>query len=345
MYKFVGRIIMAVLILSMVLVAAGCGKGNAVATVNGEVITQQQLDQMVGEMKQYYKSQGLDLDTNQDTAMLKTINSMTLDQLITQTLLLQEAKKMGVKVAPGDIDKDIAQYKEQMTEENFNSFLKENNITETRLRTMIEKDLIIAGLQDKLLEGVKPATEEQAKEYYDKNKSEFVTPVSYQVRHILAMIPEDQSDKNKADLEARTKIQAVLEQLKQGKDFSELAGEKSEDPGTASQGGLFVFSPGEAVPEFEQAAKALKPGEYTREPVKTSYGYHIIKMEKVTPEKQKSFDEIKAGLVDKLSNDVMQEKVSSFLEEARKKAEIVNNLDKPDDKQPGAEESKDTKKE
>ncbi|MCL5058892.1 MAG: peptidylprolyl isomerase [Actinobacteria bacterium] len=338
MYKFIGRILIVMLVLSMVLAAAGCGKGKAVATVNGESITQQQLDQMAGEMKQYYKSQGLDLDAN-------TINSMTLEQLITQTLLLQEAKKMGIKLASGDIDKEIAQYKEQMTEEKFNSFLKDNNISETRLRSMIEKDLIISGLQDKLLEDVKPATGEQAKEYYDKNKSEFVTPVSYQVRHILALIPEDQSDKNKADLEARTKIQAVLEQLKQGKDFSELAGQKSEDPGTASQGGLFVFSPGEAVPEFEQAAKALKPGEFTREPVKTTYGYHIIKMEKVNPEKQKSFDEVKAGLVDKLTNDARQEKVSNFVEEARKKADIVNNLAQPEDKKPGDVESKDGKKE
>jgi len=345
LYKYVGRVMIVLLVLGMALVAAGCGKGSAVATVNGEVITQQQLDQMVGEMKQYYKSQGLDLDTNKDTAMLETINSMTLDQLITQTLLLQEAKKLGVKIEPGNIDKEIAQYKEQMTEENFSSFLKDNNITEARLRTMIEKDLIISGLQDKLLEDVKPATEEQAKEYYDKNKSQFVDPVSYQVRHILAMIPEDQSDKNKADLEARTKIQAVMEQLKQGKDFSELAKEKSEDPGTAAQGGLFVFSPGDAVPEFEQAAIALKPGEYTREPVKTSYGYHIIKMEKVTPEKQKSFAEVKAELVDKLTNDANQEKVTNFVQEAREKAEIVNNLAKPEDKETGNEESIDTKKE
>lgn len=345
MYKFIGRILTVMLVLSMVLAAAGCGKGKAVATVNGEVITQQQLDQMVGEMKQYYKSQGLDLDANKDAEMMETVKSMTLEQLITQTLLLQEAKKMGIKLAPGDIDKEIARYKEQMTEEKFDSFLKNNNISEARLRSMIEKDLLISGLQDKLLEDIKPATGEQAKEYYDKNKSEFVTPVSYQVRHILAMIPEDQSDKNKADLEARTKIQAVLEQLKQGKDFSELARQKSEDPGTASQGGLFVFSPGEAVPEFERAAKALKPGEFTSEPVKTTYGYHIIKMEKVTPEKQKSFDEVKAGLVDKLTNDAKQEKVSNFVEEARHKADIVNNLAKPEDQKPADEESKDSNKE
>jgi len=231
-----------------------------------------------------------------------------------------------------------------MTEEKFNSFLKDNKISQSRLRSMIEKDLLISGLQDKLLEDVKPATDSEVREYYDKNKSEFVTPVSYQVRHILAVFPESQSDKNKADLEARTKILAILEQLKQGKDFAELAKEKSEDPGTAANGGQYVFNPGEPVPEFEQAAKALKPGEYTREPVKTTYGYHIIKMEKITPERQKTFDEVKESLMNMLTDQARQEKVNTFVAEAKKKAEVVNKLDKPEEK-PANEESKDGKKE
>jgi peptidyl-prolyl cis-trans isomerase C len=329
----------------LLLTVAGCGKSNVVATVNGENITQQQLDEMVEEMKKYYKAQGLDLDANKDSEMLATINSMTMDQLITQTVLLQEAKKMDVKLESGAIDKEIAQYKEQMTEEKFNQFLKDNKISDSRLRSMIEKDLLISGLQDKLLEDVKPATEAQAREYFDKNKGEFVTPASYQVRHILAVFPESQSDKNKADLEARTKILAILEQLKQGKDFAELAKEKSEDPGTAANGGQYVFSPGDPVPEFEQAAKALKPGEYTKEPVKTTYGYHIIKMEKITPEKPKTFEEVKDSLINTLTDQARQEKVNAFVAEAKKKAEIVNKLDKPAEQKPEGEESKDGKKE
>lgn len=350
MYKFINRILMVMLVSIMLLAVAGCGKSEVVATVNGENITKQQLDEMVAQMKSYYAAQGLNVDSSENSEMLATINSMTLDQLITQTILIQEAKKMNIKVEPGAVDKEIAQYKEQMTEEKFNQFLKDNHISDSSLRKLVENDLFITGLQDKLLEDVKPATEAEARDYYEKNKSQFVAPVSYQVRHILAVFPENESDKNKADLEARTKITAVLEQLNQGKDFAELAKEKSDDPGTAANGGEYEFSPGEPVPEFEAAAKALKPGEYTKEPVKTTYGYHLIKMEKITPERQKTFDEVKDSLISNLTDQAKQDKINAFIADAKKKAVIDNKLDKPaenkseDNKKPANEDNKDSQK-
>ncbi|MFZ5642740.1 MAG: SurA N-terminal domain-containing protein [Bacillota bacterium] len=336
------RTLVLLMVFIMLIVASGCGKKEVVATVNGESITRDQLDEMVADMKKYYKSQGLDLDLNKDSGMTDMINSMTMEQLITQTLLLQEAKKMGIQVSKEEVDKEIAKYKETMTEEKFKNFLEDNKLTEARLNQLIERDLIIQGLQKKLLEDVKPATEAQAREYYDKNKKEFVVPVSYQVRHILASSVGGEQEKDKLDLEAKTKIQAVLEQLKQGKDFAALAKEKSEDPGTASQGGSFTFSPGEAVEEFELASKALKPGEYTTEPVKTTYGYHVIKMEKITPEKQKSFEEVKEEIIETLSGDAKQEKVDKFIEDVKNKAEIVNKLEKAEDKKSQNEEGKNT---
>ncbi|MHB8156847.1 MAG: peptidylprolyl isomerase [Desulfocucumaceae bacterium] len=323
--------LVALVIFIIMISAAGCANSKVVATVNGEIITRQQLDEMVAEMKKYYKSQGLDLDQSKEAGMLDTVNSMTLEQLITQTLLLQEAKKMGIQTTKEDVDKEIAKYKEQMTEEKFNKFLTDNNLSEKRLHQMVEKDLIISGLQNKLLEEVKPATEAQAREYYEKNKKEFMTPPSYQVRHILALTDGKEGDKDKVDLEAKTKIQAILEQLKQGKDFATLAKEKSEDPGSAPQGGLYTFGPGEMVPEFEAAAKALKPGEITKVPVKTQYGYHIVKLESSTPEKQKSFEEVKQEVISKIDDSAKQEKMDKFMQDVKSKAQIVNNLEKPKD--------------
>lgn len=326
------KVMLLTALVAVLLLAAGCGKSNVVATVNGEQITRQQLDDMVQNMKQYYKSMGLTIDEKTDSDIVKMINSMTLDQLITQTILLQEAKKMGIQVSKADVDKEIARYKETMTEEKFKQTLAANGWTEPKFRDMLEKDMIISELQKKILADVKPPTDQEVLEYYEKNRKEFVVPASYQVRHILMMTEGKEGDKAKIDLEAKTKALAVLEQLKQGSDFAELAKQQSEDPGTASQGGLYTFSPGEAVPEFEAAVKSLQPGEITREPVKTEYGYHIIKMEKLTPEKQKSFAEVRDELTARLTDRAKQEKLNNYLEEARKKAEIVNNLDKPGDK-------------
>lgn len=323
-------------LISVALLAGGCGKSNIVATVNGEQITKQQLNEMVQNMKQYYQSMGLTIDeNNKDNEMMKMVNSMTLDQLITQTILLQEAKKAGIQVAKADVEKEIAKFKETMTEEKYKQTLASNGWSEPKFKDMLEKDMTISALQKKLLEDVKPATEEQAADYYEKNKKEFVVPASYQVRHILVLTEGKEGDSGKIDLEARTKALAILEQIKQGGDFAELAKQKSEDPGSASQGGTFTFSPGDAVPEFEAAAKALKPGEITKEPVKTKYGYHIIKMEKVTPEKQKSYAEVKEEVLTMLSDKAKQDKINKYIEEARKKSQIVNNLDKQGEQKTG----------
>lgn len=331
-------------IMLMVLLASGCGKdSNAVATVNGEKITQKQLDQMVSEMKKYYAAQGLTFDEKKDPEMLKTLNAMTLEQLITQTILIQEAKKLGVQVTSDDVNKEMKKYKDQMTEEKFRDYLEKNQLTETRLKEMVEKDLYLLGLQNKLLEEVKPVSDDQVRDYYEKNKKEFVTRESYQVRHILAMTDGKEGDKGKIDLEAKTKILAVLEELKQGKDFAEAARAKSEDPGTAPEGGLLSFSPGDVVPEFEAATKGLKPGGITMEPVKTAYGYHLIKLEKITPEKQKTLEEVKEGIKAKLTDQASQDRIDKFLEESKKNAQVVNSLDKPEEKKP--EEKKSEKKE
>lgn len=228
-------------------------------------------------------------------------------------------------------DKEIDKIKKSITEDKFKQELAKMGLTEPKYRELLEMDMAISELQKKIMADIKPPTEERVLEYYNKNKQQFVEPASYQVRHILVMTMGKEGDKAKIDLEARTKALAILDRIKQGGDFAELAKQKSEDPGTASQGGLYTFSPGQSVPEFEAAAKSLQAGEITRDPVKTDYGYHIIKMEKSTPEKQKPLTEVREEIVATLSDQAKQDKERQFVEEARKRAEIVNNLPKPAD--------------
>ncbi len=325
------KVFLILVLLPALIITAGCGKGKVVAVVNGEEITRQQLDEKVNIIKNYYKSQGLNIDDNTDKEFLDELQSTSLDQLITETILLQEAEKMGITVTKGDIDKEINQYKEQMTEEDYKKTLAANGWTEPKFRDLLKTEMIISKLEEKVLADVKPPAEQEIKQFYDNHKSQYIIPTSYEVRHILIMTEGKQGDAAKIDLEAKSQAIAILEQLKRGADFAELAKQKSEDPGSAAQGGLYTFSPGEAVEEFETAVKSLKPGEMTAEPVKTQYGYHIIKLEKVTPEKQKSFEEVKPEIATLLTDQKKQEKFNSFIEEARKKAKIENYLKKAAD--------------
>ena len=92
-------------------------------------------------------------------------------------------------------------------------------------------------------------------------------------------------------------------ELKQGRDFAELAREKSEDSGTRAQGGPYTFAEGEAVEAFAQAAHALKDGEFTTTPVKTEYGFHVIKREKLIPAGVQPFEEVRQQLTEQITTE------------------------------------------
>ncbi len=136
---------------------------------------------------------------------------------------------------------------------------------------------------------VEPAvTEDAIKARYEKDSKSFNPPEEMHARHILV----------KEEAEAK----AIIADLLKGGDFAEIAKAKSEDPGSGSQGGdLGFFGPGDMVPEFEKAAGGLKPGEFTKEPVKSQFGWHVIKLEEkrkqAIPPLEEVHDQVKQALV------------------------------------------------
>ena len=137
-------------------------------------------------------------------------------------------------------------------------------------------------------------TEKELKKYYDE---EVVGDIS--AKHILIKVKSATDSEGLEDEEAKKKAKEIIKKLDDGEDFEKLAKENSNDPGSASNGvDLGYFNKGDMVKEFEEAAYDLRVNEYTKEPVKTSYGYHIILK---TGEKEKGkFDKIKKELKDKL---------------------------------------------
>lgn len=140
--------------------------------------------------------------------------------------------------------------------------------------------------------------EEEIRQYYEANTEEFDKGKEVHARHILIRVDETVAETPEEDVDetpeeepaedpdavARQQIEEILQLLQEGTDFAELATRYSDDLGSAQQGGdLGFFSKGMMVPEFEEAAFALEPGEVS-EPVRTQYGYHIIKVEEVREE-------------------------------------------------------------
>lgn len=106
---------------------------------------------------------------------------------------------------------------------------------------------------------------------------------------------------------------ALIAKLNKGADFAKLAAEKSQDPGSAKNGGdLGYFTDGTMVEAFSNAAFALKVGAFSEKPVETQYGWHIIKLEDRRMQKQPAFDEIKPQLEEKMGGDIAEKIVKEL---------------------------------
>jgi len=142
---------------------------------------------------------------------------------------------------------------------------------------------------DKLASEVK-ATDEQLKAYYEEQKAQYTNPERRKISHILFAF-----DKNQADADQQAQQRALqAKQALQNKDFAALAAEVSDDKLTAKNGGdLGLFNVGVMEKDFEEAASKLKLGEVS-EPVRSAFGYHLIKVTELVPGEVKAYEAVKA---------------------------------------------------
>ncbi|MEA2022012.1 MAG: peptidylprolyl isomerase [Candidatus Caldatribacteriota bacterium] len=156
-------------------------------------------------------------------------------------------------------------------------------------------------------------TDDELKEYFDKNEESFFEPEKVHARHILVETEEEALD--------------IIQQLKEGiVDFAELAKEKSTGPSAESGGDLGFFTKGQMVKEFEDVAFALQPGEIS-DAVKTQFGFHIIKCEEKKDEHQPTFEESKEQINNFLRYQKENETVTKLISDLNENADILINYD------------------
>jgi len=176
----------------------------------------------------------------------------------------------------------------------------------------IKDQLLIESLLKKKIAADSQLTDDAMRKYYDANKEKFKKEKEINTRHILL----------KTDEEAKQ----VMERLQKGEDFVELAKKYSIDPNAKASGGEIGFHPkGTLLPEYEAAAfKLTKVGQVTG-PVKTQFGYHIIRLEGTKPPAYVSFDEVKDFIKQQLVQDKQKELLEKYIEDLKKAAKITIN--------------------
>lgn len=253
-----------------------------VAVVDNDII-------LLSEWSQYTYSLALQLgiDPQKEPDKIDKLQKQTLNDLIIQKVLLVKAREDSIEVNEKQVDNVLEEQINQMIaqlgsqeklEQYFNKSIRQ---IKREFRDEVKDQLMVRTLRDKKFQEIQINRREVEEFYKTYRDSLPEIKESVKISHILMKVQPSQEAVEKA----RKKAEEILQRLKNGEDFAELAKKYSDDPGSASKGGyLGPMKRGDLVKEFEEVAFLLEPGEIS-DIVRTQFGFHIIKLDKKRGEK------------------------------------------------------------
>ena len=230
------------------------------------------------------------------------------NQLVNAHLLLIAGQESDVEVTKDELEENYANFKAQYSsEEEFKSALERVNDTEESIKVKLKENILLHKyLSEKFYSKVE-VSDDEAESFYKENEEHFITPDQVQASHILV------KEENEAD-EVKTKLDS-------GENFEDIAKEVSKCPSSAKGGDLGFFGKGQMVKEFEDAAFSLNPGEITG-PVKTKFGYHMIKLIDKKKSAKQSFESVKDNIKAYIGKGIADQMITEKINELRETAEI-----------------------
>ncbi|MGA1876045.1 MAG: peptidylprolyl isomerase [bacterium] len=296
-----------------------------VATVNGTIITQSEID---SEIQNLIREFGGGMPADQMDKVKSMLQKQAMDNLINQTLLQQKADKDGVEPEKKAIDEKMAEIAGRFSSpEQFQEQLAAAGLTEGALRQEIQQSLKIESLMAEPMASIKEANDKEVEDFYRNNPKEFQKQEQVRASHILIAVEADESDDARA--QKRLKLAGLKGEIANGADFSTLAGQHSDCPTKSKGGDLGFFEKGEMVPAFEEVAFTLKPGEVS-DIVETQFGYHLIKVTDRKPAHAVPLEQVKDKVADYLNNQKRREAARDYIQGLRDSARIeYSAADKP----------------
>lgn len=335
--KNIKKIVSAALITMLGFSAVGCNMiaktpeaiaKSAVAVVNGEKITRGDLDnninmkQVITQVKQQY---GENYEKNEDAkSALKTQREKILDNMVTEKVMEQKAKELKLLPDDSKLKTDAAKQLDDIKKQQFGNddkkfqdFLKQQGFTVESAKDLIFNQLRESQIQKNVTDNVTKdikIDDKKVQDYYNANQAQFTEkPNTIHLAHILVKT-EDEAKK-------------VKERLDKGEDFAKVAKEVSQDPGSKDKGGdlgTVNYVDSGLDPTFMAAAMALKEGSISA-PVKTQFGYHVIKAIKKQEYPVKKLDTVKEQIRQQLLDQQKSQVFSQKTDEWKKAAKITKN--------------------
>lgn len=292
-----------------------------VAVVDRAVVLQSEVDAVVEQIEQAMPiPAGVDKD-----AVRRERRAQIVDTLIAEKLIEAEVRKLRIDVTDAEVDRALAALMREnnLTDDSLAMALGRQGMTLIEFKEQKKKELTkmkIVQLKVRSRVSVTDEDVKTAKKQQDRSASQAGFS-RVRARHILWLVPQGQdgeSQKKKA-LDARVR-------LEQGADFAEVAAVESEDPGSKARGGdLGVFGRGEMVPEFERAAFESPVGKVVG-PVRTAFGWHVIRVEEQVKADAGDADKALDELRNRLFSKELETQFEQYLDELRRDAFIEKRI-------------------
>ena len=282
-------------------------------------VTVAELDEMTDGIFRQYAKQIPPAMAEQARA---DIRRRAMQNLIDQRILCAEAARQGVTIDAAEKLEALAEMTGGIT--NIETAALISGTSPEKFDRMFSESLLASKLVSLQTNGIAEPTDEAAKARFDEIVKEHPEaahmPDQVTAAHILVMAKKD-SVTPEEDAAALAKINSIRERALAGEDFGALAQEFSEDPGSKDNGGEYTFGRGRMVPEFEKAAFEQEIG-VVGEPVRTSYGYHILKVSQRTLEHDVTFEEVADTIKEGMRREAVAEKVQSYVKGLRDAAKV-----------------------
>ncbi len=290
-----------------------------VAVVNEEIITLSEFDEFFSPYTQKIKAYGY--NSEEESRMLFNLRENLINQMVDKKLTDQEIRRLALNVTEAELDNAIERIKERnrLTDEDLRKRLGVEGLSMEEYRTEMREQLLRAKLVDREVKSKIIVTDEDLRDYYDKNMEKFSEDTTYHLRNIVMKTSVyTDADEKKA---VADRMKMILERLNQGESFESLARVYSESPFADEGGDLGFINKKDLAPRIQAALDKISPRHFT-EIIETEQGLQVFYLEEARASQSKPLEEVRSQIEEKLYSQMLDQRFKDWVAELRKEAYI-----------------------
>ena len=298
-----------------------------VVKVNGEAFTQTDLEQrQIEALRQKNQQVNAAADLQNDATLRAALATITPDILVNavdELLLVQHGREQGYSLSDDQFKNIVDSVKKEnkLDDQQLKVALAQEGLTLDSYRQMMERQAIVTYVQRQEIMSKATLTDEEARQYYDTHKNEFMKPATMTLRQMTVNVPTETRDGQQvfnvaADDAAKAKIEQARARVQKGEPFATVAGEMSDSPDKANGGLIGTVNLDQMNPDLRAKLENLKVGE-TTEPLRVKGGYQVFEVDARSVSEVEAFDKVRDKISQKVYAERLDGETQKFLDRLR----------------------------